>query len=112
MKQLLTIYFLSPLTPLLDYIPVLCALSLCLAASAFFSSCEAAYFSLTQQDRRSLTEGGPLARLAANLANQPEQLLNSILLGNLIVNLLAFTISSAIAFNLQQNGHTQLAGLF
>ena len=99
----------TSLTSLLKYIPILGAL---LTASAFFSSCEAAYFSLSQQDRRSLAEGGPLARLAASLANQPEQVLNSILLGNLIVNLLIFTISSGIAFRLRESEYPQLAGLF
>lgn len=79
--------------------------------SAFFSSSEAAFFSLSQADRRELAEKGPVGRLAESLARNPERLLNSILLGNLVVNLLTFTLSSIIMFKLQAAGQTRLAGL-
>lgn len=82
-----------------------------MAFSAVFSSAEAAFFSLSQADRRTLKEGGRLARLGIRLASNSEQLLNSILLGNLVVNLLTFTLSSVVAFQLRDRGRPDLAGI-
>lgn len=93
------------------YSPAFIAIFVLMLLSAFFSSSEAAYFSLSQSDRRTLENGGRLARSAARLASDSERLLNSILLGNLIVNLLTFTLSSVIAFQLQHDGHADWAGV-
>jgi CBS domain containing-hemolysin-like protein len=79
--------------------------------SAFFSCSEAAFFSLGQTDRSELKAGGSVARLAVRLLENSERLLNSILLGNLVVNLLTFTISSIVTFQLQLHGRTDLASL-
>jgi CBS domain containing-hemolysin-like protein len=79
--------------------------------SAFFSCCEASFFSLGQTDRSLLKAGGSVSRLAVRLLENSERLLNSILLGNLSVNLLTFTISSIVTFKLQQQGRADLAGL-
>lgn len=80
-----------------------------MALSAFFSSSEAAFFSLSRSDKRELAQGGKLARLVISLVSNTERLLNSILLGNLIVNLLTFTLSTILAFKLQKE-HPTLAG--
>lgn len=55
--------------------------------SAFFSSSEAAFLSL-QKTRIAhlLSEGVPGARRVANMLNEPERLLSTILLGNNLVN--------------------------
>ncbi|MGL4594052.1 MAG: CNNM domain-containing protein [Thermoguttaceae bacterium] len=82
-----------------------------MCCSAFFSSSEAAYFSMSKADRKSLPEMGRLGKMAEHLASQSQQLLNSILLGNLIVNLLTFTLSSTVAFRLQKEGRSDLATL-
>ena len=92
-----------------------------MALSAFFSCSEAAFFSLSQADRAALKDQGRkskgqkgkgvLARKALRLLDVPEKLLNSILLANLMVNLLTFTLSTVLSIRLQQTGHTELAGL-
>ena len=78
-----------------------------LMCSAFFGFSEAAFFSLSLTGRGALTEKGNLGKLALRLLEHPERLLNSILLGNLFVNLLFFTISAIISFQLSE--HTGLA---
>ena len=76
-------------------------LLLLLVGSAFFSFSEAALFSLNQTDRRELADRGKLGRLLLRLLEHPERLLNSILLGNLFVNLVYFTLTAVIAFRLK-----------
>ncbi|MDR0609046.1 MAG: CNNM domain-containing protein [Planctomycetaceae bacterium] len=95
----------------LPYIPAFGAMFILMVLSAFFSCCEASFFSLGQTDRSLLKAGGSVSRLAVRLLENSERLLNSILLGNLSVNLLTFTISSIVTFKLQQQGRADLAGL-
>lgn len=95
----------------MPYIPAFGAMFVLMVLSAFFSCCEASFFSLGQTDRSQLKTGGSVARLAFRLLENSERLLNSILLGNLSVNLLTFTISSIVAFKLQHQGRTDLAGI-
>ena len=67
---------------------IITALTL-LAFSAFFSSCEVAFFSLDPLRLRSMREGkNVLDRFAAGLMEHPGNLLTSILMGNSIVNVL------------------------
>ena len=95
---------------LLAYVPAFAVMLVLMAASFLFSAAEAAFFSLSREDRCRLAEGGRLAKLAAELGERSEPLLNSILLGNLIVNLLAFTLSAVVVFRLQESGYGTLAG--
>ena len=83
---------------------------LLMVASAFFSMAESAFFSLGQADRKKLSEGNPLAQAAHSLLQNPEQLLTSILLGNLIVNFLYFTLTTILVLRLQQEEQYTLAG--
>ena len=83
-----------------------------MTVSAFFSAAEAAFFTLSREDRKRLAEGGPLARLADSLLNDSERLLASILLGNLFANLLFFMVSTIIVFQLQQDEHYAEVGIF
>ncbi|MDR2641207.1 MAG: CNNM domain-containing protein [Planctomycetaceae bacterium] len=94
------------------YIPVIIGMLLLLCFSAFFSISEASFFSLSRSDRLILAEGRRVSQLAAKLIIKPERLLNTILLGNLLVNLLIFTISSSITFHLQKAGRSDLAVCF
>jgi len=80
----------------------LVAMLFLLMCSAFFSFSEAALFSLGQTERKELAEKGNLGKTLLRLLEHPERLLNSILLGNLFVNLLFFTLASVIAFQLQE----------
>jgi Mg2+/Co2+ transporter CorB len=75
-----------------------------LTCSAFFGVSEVAFFSLSQTDQRAFAEKGKLGKLALCLLKHPERLLNTILLGNLFVNLLFFTISAIITFRLSEYG--------
>ena len=81
-----------------------------LMCSAVCSLSEAALFSLNQTQRRELHEKGKLGQVLLNLLEQPEKLLNSILLANLFVNLLFFTLASIITFRLGEQSN--LAWLF
>jgi CBS domain containing-hemolysin-like protein len=94
------------------YIPVVVAMLLLLCISAFFSLSEASFFSLSRSDRVHLSSGRRVSQLAARLISKPERLLNTILLGNLIANLLIFTISSSITFHFQRGGRSDLAVCF
>ncbi|MDR0391570.1 MAG: CNNM domain-containing protein, partial [Planctomycetaceae bacterium] len=91
------------------YIPVVIAIFLLLCFSAFFSLSEASFFSLGRSDRVRLSGGRQVSQLVTKLISKPERLLNTILLGNLIANLLIFTISSSITFQLQKSGRSDLA---
>jgi Mg2+/Co2+ transporter CorB len=93
------------LEALIPYTPALVAMLLLLMGSAFFSSSEAALFSLNQTERHTLAEKGKLGKLVLHLLDKPEQLLNSILLGNLFVNLMFFTLASIIAFRLEEQSY-------
>lgn len=83
-----------------------------LVASAFFSTSEAAFFSLGHVDRKQLAAGGRFSRLADSLLNQAEQLLTTILLGNLLVNFTFFACSTAVLFQLQREKQYTLGGVF
>ena len=80
-----------------------------LTCSIFFALSETSFFSLSLPERRSLAEKGKLGNIALRLFDNPERLLNSILLGNLFVNLLFFTLASIIAFQLSVKEHHNLA---
>jgi CBS domain containing-hemolysin-like protein len=80
--------------------PWLPACMVLLALSAFFSGSEAVLLSLTANDRRKLADGGSGARAAARLLGRPDQLLATILLSNLLVNMLLFSGSSILGRSL------------
>jgi len=73
-----------------------------LALSAFFSGSEAALYSLTRPQVRSLEERSPAGREVGNLLKRPRKLLVTILIGNLVVNI--FTTSAVTAFMLDTFG--------
>ena len=65
------------------------ALALLVGASAFFSGSELAYFSLTRLELRALREEGTTTGgYVARLMEHPNRLLTTILVGNMIVNVL------------------------
>ncbi len=79
------------------HIPLFAALPLLLAGSAFFSGSETALFGLTHPERQALRRrGGVAARAVEGLLATPRRLLITVLLGNMIVNVLFFVISSVL----------------
>ncbi len=97
---------------LIEHAPALITMAVLLLASGFFSLSEAAFFYLSQGDRRRLLSRGRLGKLAVRLTDAPEQLLSTILFWNLLVNLTYFTVSSATSFKLEEDGHPTTAALF
>ena len=87
-------------------------MTLLMTASVFFSIAESAFFSLGQADRKKPAAGNSFALAVVSLLQNPEQLLTSILLGNLIVNFLFFTLTSILVLQLQQAEQYALAGTF
>ena len=94
---------LQELDILIPYTPALVAMLCLLMCSAFFSFSEAAFFSLSQTEQNALAQRGKLGKAALRLLNKPERLLNSILLGSLFVDLVFFTISTIIMFQLSNH---------
>lgn len=77
---------------------LLLAFLLCLALSAFFSSAEAAFISLSKLRIRYLVESGVKgARQLAKAADRPERFLATVLLGNNLVNVAAATLGTIMA---------------
>ena len=97
---------------LLQYGPWLVAMAGLIVASAFFSSSEAALFSLPRTKRRQLAHGNSAQRIAAALLADPDRLLTAVLFGNLVVNLAYFTISSIISMQFRRDGYVAEAGAF
>ncbi|MCH7549120.1 MAG: HlyC/CorC family transporter [Candidatus Krumholzibacteriota bacterium] len=81
-------------------LPHAIALVALLSFSAFFSGSEAALFSLTRSQLRSMREGTVAGRRVARLLAEPRPLLVSILLGNLIVNIIATSMATAVMFRI------------
>ena len=81
-----------------------------LVLSAFFSSSEAAFLSL-QRTRIAhlLSEGVPGARRVANMLNEPERLLSTILLGNNLVNVAFSAVITVIVVDRAGEGNEGIA---
>jgi len=93
------------------YTPGLIAMGVLILCSAFFSSSEAALFTLRRAQRRRLAAGNRPQRIAAGLLAEPDGLLVAVLFWNLAVNLAYFAIASIISIRLR-DGHAALAGGF
>jgi CBS domain containing-hemolysin-like protein len=82
----------------------LLVMALLLLCSAFFSGTETALFSLTrEQIKRLRDQGTHVEKLLAALSKNPSGLLIAILFGNLVVNILYFSISVVMAGDLGQS---------
>jgi len=90
----------------------LLAIAALLVVSALVSGSETAMFSLTGYERLQLRQGSArLGRLVDHLLAGPRSLLLTILLMNLAVNLLIFTISSVVVYRLTRQGHPLAASV-
>lgn len=75
---------------------------LLLTGSAFFSGSETALFNLTRRQVKQLgTAEHKVPKLLAHLLSKPGQLLNCLLLGNMIVNVLFFAVSSVLVLRVK-----------
>jgi len=86
---------------LIEQIPVLAGMGFLLACSAFFSGSETALFSLTRADRRGMelrpTRSG---RLILALLRDPQRLLATVLLGNMLVNIAFYSLSFLVTIKM------------
>ena len=94
-----------------QFSPLLAAMVVLAAASAFFSCSEAALFSLQADDRRSLKGGNSAQQTAVWLLSQPNRLLTAILFWNLIINIVYFAMASVISLKLEEEQRRTEAGL-
>jgi putative hemolysin len=77
---------------------LLLAFLVCLALSAFFSSAESAFLSLPKLRIRYMVESGVRgAEKVAQIAEKPEKMLATVLLGNNLVNIAAATLGTIVA---------------
>ena len=78
-------------------LPRILTLTLLLVLSAFFSACEAAFFSLTSFQLKELKEKkGRWGLIANNLIEKPRELLITIYIGNELVNISVSVITTSI----------------
>ncbi|HUT59650.1 MAG TPA: hemolysin family protein [Phycisphaerae bacterium] len=75
-----------------------------LAFSAFFSGSETALFSLSRSQVHRLRHGGSSGRLAAAMLARPRRLLNTILLGNMLVNTAYASIVVVEVLSMRRSG--------
>lgn len=92
--------------------PLITAMAALAAGSAFFSACEAAFFSLRAADREAMAHGPLGERLAVALLRDSQRLLTAILFWNLVINFAYFTLASIITVRWQGAGHGEWAGIF
>jgi len=86
---------------LANHLFTLLIMALLLFCSAFFSGTESALFSLSRrQIQRLRHEGHHVERLLSLLTDNPSGLLVAILFGNLVVNILYFSMSAALSLRI------------
>ena len=74
-----------------------------LSCSAFFSGAETAYFNLSRRQINLLTKSEhKLQKLAGRLLNKSRQLLNCLLFGNIMVNVLFYAAASIVIIRVEQ----------
>jgi putative hemolysin len=95
-----------------DSLVPLCILLTLLLASAFFSGSETAFFNLSRHQTRVFQASSKRFHvLVANLLRRPALLLNCLLFGNMIVNVLYFAVSSTIVIEVKDQGHASLSAI-
>jgi putative hemolysin len=83
-----------------------------LVCSAFFSGSETAFFNLSSRQVRQLRQSRhKVQELVAHLLTHPGHLLNSLLFGNMVVNVLYFAAASILAMRLKHKAGLTVAGI-
>ena len=81
-----------------------------LACSAFFSGAETAFFNLSRRQVKLFRDSKhKVQNLVASLLNKPGHLLDSLLFGNMTVNVLFYAISSILIMRVKEEGSLVLA---
>ncbi|MCP4450660.1 MAG: HlyC/CorC family transporter, partial [Planctomycetes bacterium] len=89
-----------------------CVLIALLFASAFFSGSETAFFNLSRHQTRVFqTSSKRFHVLTADLLRRPALLLNCLLFGNMIVNVLYFAVSSTLIIQVKAQGYVTLSAV-
>jgi len=78
---------------------------LLLGASGFFSGTETALFNLSAGQLKRLVGGGAAGRLIARLMRRPSRVLNTILLGNMLVNVGYASVATVTILHLGPSGY-------
>ncbi|MBN2136362.1 MAG: HlyC/CorC family transporter [Sedimentisphaerales bacterium] len=82
-----------------------------MVCSGFFSGSETAFFNLSNRQTRLLRESRhALQRLVAAILEKPGHLLNSLLFGNMAVNVLYFSVSSVVTMRIKEEAGLIAAG--
>ena len=76
---------------------VIFGLGALLMFSAFFSSSETALFSLTRAQARRMSHGSRTERVVTRLLHDPQRILSTIVVGNLLVNVMFASFVAAIS---------------
>jgi len=83
-----------------------------LVVSAFFSGSETAFFNLSNRQIRLLCSSRHrVQRLVAAILDQPGHLLNSLLFGNMAVNVLYFSTASVLSMTIKKDAGLTAAAL-
>ncbi len=89
------------IAPLYQTLGNVLLLLLLVACSAFFSGSETAFFNITQRQIKQFAASPVrLQRLTAHLLHRPGHLLNCLLFGNMMVNVLFYAVSSVLVANM------------
>ncbi|AQQ08363.1 Magnesium and cobalt efflux protein CorC [Sedimentisphaera cyanobacteriorum] len=91
--------------------PQIISLILLLAISGFFSGSETAFFNLSFTDRKKLRTS-KTGETVLRLISRPKSLLNTLLFGNMIINVLYFSAAGQTAVALAGKGNTVLVTLY
>jgi len=93
------------IAPLYQTLGDILLLLVLLACSAFFSGSETAFFNLTQRQIKQFeTSRVRLQKLAARLLRRPGHLLNCLLFGNMMINVLFFAVASVLVLRVGRVG--------
>ena len=85
---------------------------LLLVGSAFFSGAETAFFNLSRRQLKLMNNSKhKVQKLAASLLKKPGHLLDSLLLGNMTVNVLFYAVSSILIIRIREQGSLIVAAI-
>ncbi len=93
---------------LAGHAPQFIIMALLLCASGFFSGTETALFSLSRGQLQRLAKGGATGRVVLLLQHSPRQLLNTLLLGNMLVNVAYASIAAVQVLLFKKAGGSSL----
>lgn len=82
---------------LIDLIPSVIGLTILLGLSCFFSGSETAFFALNRAQVKRMSAGSRAERAVADLLHRPQCLLSTLLVGNMLVNILLASIIASLA---------------